>query len=145
MSREQATQPPPPVHPALDLIGYPPRSELTHSATGCRQLPRGLECRNPGGSAEDRPARRVDTEAEQSGRLQPGRAIIEGTAGNTGVALAPIAHQETALKVKPARSDLARIVDRNGYAVVADDGRLVGVDSTLDLLRDAGRTGVKEH
>ena len=93
----------------------------------------------------DRPARRVVAEAEQSGGLQPGGAIIEGTAGNTGLAPAPTARQKTALEAKPARSDLARIVGWNGYAVVTDDGRLVGVVSALDLLRDAGRTGVKEH
>ena len=145
MSREQAMQPPPPVHSALDLIGNPPRIELTHSVTGCRQLPRKLECRKPGGSAKDRPARRVVAGAGQPGRVPPGGAITEGTAGNTGLALAPIARQETALGAKPARSDLARIVGWNGYAVVTDDGRLVGVVSALDLLRDAGRTGVKEH
>lgn len=145
MSREQAMQPPLPVHSALELIGNSPLIELTHSATGCRQLLLKFERRNPGGSTKDRPARRVAAKAEQSGRPQPGGAIIEGTAGDTGLARALIARQEAALDAKPARSDLARIVGWNGYAVVTDDGRLVGVVSALDLLRDAGRTGVKEH
>ena len=143
MSREQAMQTP--VHSALDRIGDSPLIEPTHSVTACRQQLLELERRNPGGSARDRPARRVVAEAEQSGRLHPGGAIIEGTAGNTGLAPAPIARHESAHDAKPARSDLARIVGRNGYAVVTDDGRLVGVVSALDLLRDAGRTGVKEH
>ena len=84
-------------------------------------------------------------EAEQSGRLQPGGTIVEGAAGNAGLGLALIARRESALDAKSARSGLARIVDQKGYAVVTDDGRLVGVVSALDLLRDAGRTGVKEH
>ena len=143
MSREPAMQPP--VHSALDLIGDLPLIELTHSETGCRQQLLELNRRNPGGSTRDRPARRAVAEAEQSGGLQPGGAIIEGTAGNTGLAPVPTARQETALEAKPARSELARIVGWKGYAVVTDDGRLVGVVSALDLLRDAGRTGVKEH
>ena len=86
-------------------------------------------------------------EGEQSGRLQLGGTIVEGSAGNTGLGLglALIARRESALDAKSARSDLARIVGQKGYAVVTDDGRLVGVVSALDLLRDAGRTGVKEH
>lgn len=85
----------------------------------------------------------MTAEAEQAGRLQPGGAMVEGAAGNTGLAL--IARWESVLDAKSARSDLARIVGQKGYAVVTDDGRLVGVVSALDLLRDAGRTGVKEH
>ena len=143
MSREQAMQTPD--HSAHNLIGNSPLIELTHSVTGFRQQLLELERRNPGGSTRDRLARRVVTEAEQSGGLQPGRAIIDGTVGNTGLAPAPIARQESAHDAKPARSNLARIVGWNGYAVVTDDGRLVGVVSALDLLRDAGRTGVKDH
>ena len=84
-------------------------------------------------------------EAGQAGRLQPGGTIVEGTAGNTGLGLTPIARQKSALNATSARSDLARMVGQNGYAVVTDDGRLVGVVPALDLLRDAGRAGVKEH
>ena len=87
----------------------------------------------------------MTAEAEQAGRLQPGGAMVEGATGNTGLGLALIARWESVLDAKSARSDLARIVGQKGYAVVTDDGRLVGVVSALDLLRDAGRTGVKEH
>lgn len=87
----------------------------------------------------------MTAEAEQAGRLQPGGTMVEGAAGNTGLGLALIARRESVLDAKSARSDLARIVGQKGYAVVTDDGRLVGVVSALDLLRDAGRTGVKEH
>jgi cysteine synthase A len=45
---------------------------------------------NPGGSVKDRAARGIVDDAERSGRLGPGGTIVEGTAGNTGIALALI-------------------------------------------------------
>lgn len=140
-------QPPLPLHSALDLIGDAPLGDLTHIASGGCQPVLTLACRKAGSSTQDRPARRMTAEAEQAGRLQPGGAMVEGAAGNTGLGLglALIARRESVLDAKSARSDLARIVGQKGYAVVTDDGRLVGVVSALDLLRDAGRTGVKEH
>ena len=134
-----------PVHSAPNLIGNSPLIELTHSVTGFREQLLELERRNPGGSTRHRPGGGGGGEAALAGGLPPGGAIIDGTVGNTGLAPAPIARQESAHDAKPARSNLARIVGWNGYAVVTDDGRLVGVVSALDLLRDAGRTGVKDH
>jgi len=43
---------------------------------------------NPGGSVKDRAAKYIILEAEREGRLRPGGMIVEGTAGNTGIALA---------------------------------------------------------
>ncbi|GAC1396950.1 MAG: cysteine synthase A [Vulcanimicrobiaceae bacterium] len=42
---------------------------------------------NPGGSVKDRAALGIVTDAERTGRLAPGGTIVEGTAGNTGIAL----------------------------------------------------------
>jgi len=47
---------------------------------------------NPGGSVKDRAAKGIVDDAEQAGRLRPGGTIVEGTAGNTGIALALIAN-----------------------------------------------------
>jgi cysteine synthase B len=47
-----------------------------------------LEFLNPGGSVKDRPALQMILDAEATGRLRPGMAIIDSTSGNTGVALA---------------------------------------------------------
>jgi cysteine synthase A len=47
---------------------------------------------NPGGSVKDRAAKRIIEEAEASGVLKPGGTIVEGTAGNTGIALALFAN-----------------------------------------------------
>jgi cysteine synthase len=43
---------------------------------------------NPGGSVKDRAAKYIIEDAERTGRLKPGGTIVEGTAGNTGIALA---------------------------------------------------------
>jgi cysteine synthase A len=47
---------------------------------------------NPGGSVKDRAAKYIVDDAETTGRLRPGGTIVEGTAGNTGIALALIAN-----------------------------------------------------
>ena len=47
-----------------------------------------LEYFNPGGSVKDRPALQMILEAQQSGRLTPGKTLIDATSGNTGVAYA---------------------------------------------------------
>lgn len=75
-----------------ECIGNTPLLELTSlsKATGCRILAKA-EHLNPGGSVKDRAALRIITEAEAEGRLLPGGTIVEGTGGNTGVAMALIA------------------------------------------------------
>lgn len=47
---------------------------------------------NPGGSVKDRAALGIVEAAERDGRLSPGGIIVEGTAGNTGIALALLAN-----------------------------------------------------
>ncbi|HXW76890.1 MAG TPA: pyridoxal-phosphate dependent enzyme, partial [Candidatus Eremiobacteraceae bacterium] len=42
---------------------------------------------NPGGSVKDRAAKYMILDAERTGRLQPSGTLVEGTAGNTGIAL----------------------------------------------------------
>ncbi len=49
------------------------------------------EYRNPTGSAKDRAAWYMVTQAEKTGALRPGGTIIEPTSGNTGISLAAIA------------------------------------------------------
>ncbi len=46
-----------------------------------------LEYLNPGFSKKDRPALQMIEEAEKSGELRPGQAVIELTSGNTGTGL----------------------------------------------------------
>jgi cysteine synthase A len=52
-----------------------------------------LEYLNPGGSVKDRAASGIVLRAEADGKLRPGGAIVEATAGNTGIGLALIGVQ----------------------------------------------------
>ena len=49
-----------------------------------------LEFYNPAGSVKDRIGRAIIDAAEKSGELKPGGTIVEGTSGNTGIALAMV-------------------------------------------------------
>jgi len=70
-------------------IGNTPLIELPKlSAAIGRRLLGKAEFLNPGGSVKDRAARGILDDAERRGKLAPGGTIVEGTAGNTGIALA---------------------------------------------------------
>ncbi|MFW0108670.1 cysteine synthase A [Rothia sp. P7181] len=49
-----------------------------------------LEFYNPANSVKDRIGKAIIDAAEKSGQLQPGGTIVEGTSGNTGIALAMV-------------------------------------------------------
>jgi cysteine synthase A len=73
----------------LDAIGNTPMIRLKKASelTGCEILAK-MEFLNPGGSVKDRAALYIIKDALDSGRLEPGGVIVEGTAGNTGIGLA---------------------------------------------------------
>jgi cysteine synthase B len=48
------------------------------------------EWQNPGGSVKDRAAARMILEGEASGKLTPGKTILDATSGNTGIAYAMV-------------------------------------------------------
>jgi cysteine synthase len=48
---------------------------------------------NPGGSVKDRAAKGIIDDAERAGKLAAGGTIVEGTAGNTGIALTLIGNE----------------------------------------------------
>ncbi|HUZ65104.1 MAG TPA: cysteine synthase A [Acetobacteraceae bacterium] len=69
-------------------IGHTPLIRLRRAseATGCTILGKA-EFMNPGGSVKDRAGLAIILDAERRGALKPGGAIVEGTAGNTGIGL----------------------------------------------------------
>ncbi|WP_290647626.1 cystathionine beta-synthase [Aquisalimonas sp.] len=81
-------------HNALELIGNTPMVEVTSLDTGPCRLFLKLENMNPTGSIKDRIGLSMVEAAEASGELRPGGTLVEGTAGNTGLALALIAQQK---------------------------------------------------
>ncbi len=77
----------------IGTVGNTPHVVLPKlSAAVGRRIVGKAEFLNPGGSVKDRAAKGIVEDAEATGRLQPGGTIVEGTAGNTGIALASIAN-----------------------------------------------------
>jgi len=75
----------------IDSIGNTPLVELKNlNSLHKVKLMAKLEGSNPGGSVKDRPALYMIKKAIQSGKLKPGKTILEPTSGNTGIALAMI-------------------------------------------------------
>jgi cysteine synthase A len=76
----------------IEAIGNTPLIKLraASEATGCTILGKA-EFMNPGGSVKDRAALAIVKDAMAKGELRPGGAIVEGTAGNTGIGLGMVA------------------------------------------------------
>jgi cystathionine beta-synthase len=73
----------------LDTIGWTPLIRLTRVTRGIKTpVWVKAEMFNPGGSVKDRIGIPIIERAEREGALKPGGTIVEGTSGNTGVALA---------------------------------------------------------
>ena len=76
----------------LDLVGQTPLVELPRiSPKPVVRIYAKLEGQNPTGSIKDRVAKAMIEAAEASGELEPGRALLEPTSGNTGISLALVA------------------------------------------------------
>ena len=78
----------------LDLIGNTPIVRVNNMDTGPCSLFLKLESQNPGGSIKDRIGLKMIEDAEAAGLIKPGDTLVEGTAGNTGLALALVAAQK---------------------------------------------------
>jgi hypothetical protein len=71
------------------LVGNTPIVRLQHLPGNTSNVVLAkLEGHNPAGSAKDRPALHMLSEAERRGAIKRGDTIIEATSGNTGIALA---------------------------------------------------------
>jgi cysteine synthase B len=71
----------------LDTIGRTPLIRVR--LAGVEIFAKG-EHMNPGGSVKDRAARGMILDAIETGRLAPGKTILDATSGNTGIAYAMI-------------------------------------------------------
>jgi len=77
-------------HPALGLIGKTPlipihvfRKQLPHVKVFAK-----VEASNPGGSIKDRPVLYMLAQALARGEIRPGRAVLDSSSGNAGIAYA---------------------------------------------------------
>ncbi|AEU35078.1 PLP-dependent cysteine synthase family protein [Granulicella mallensis] len=74
----------------LDRIGNTPLvrlDRLTQHLPGVQILGKA-EWANPGGSVKDRAASAIVSDAQRKGLLTPGKALLDATSGNTGIAYA---------------------------------------------------------
>ncbi|ATQ29438.1 cysteine synthase [Rhodococcus ruber Chol-4] len=74
-----------------ELVGRTPIVRLNRLTEGLdAQVAVKLEFYNPANSVKDRIGVAIIDAAEKSGELRPGGTIVEGTSGNTGIALAMV-------------------------------------------------------
>lgn len=121
-----------------ELVGRTPLLEVANYSRAhqlCARLLLKLEMHNPAGSVKDRVARNIISEAEASGRLQPGGTIVEPTSGNTGIGLAAIgcARGYRVILTMPDTMSVERrnIVKAYGAEVVLTPGSL-GMQGSVD-------------
>lgn len=75
-----------------EIVGRTPLVRLNRLAEGLPgDVAVKLEFYNPANSVKDRIGVAIVDAAEKAGALQPGGTIVEGTSGNTGIALAMVA------------------------------------------------------
>jgi cysteine synthase B len=73
----------------VDLVGGTPLVRLPRfEPRDGVEIYAKLEVRNPGGSVKDRAARAMVLDGERSGKLGPGKILLDATSGNTGIAYA---------------------------------------------------------
>lgn len=134
-----------PVDSVIDAVGNTPLVRLERvgrDAPGV-EIYLKLELANPGGSVKDRAASRMMRRAIEAGLLGGGKALIDSTSGNTGVAYslfgAALGIGVTLVmpsNVSKARKDIARAF---GTEVVFSDP-MEGSDGAIRLARQiAGR------
>ena len=110
-----------------------------------RDLPVGVkllvkaEHLNPGGSVKDRAALQMILEGEQSGRLYPGKTILDATSGNTGIAYAMLGavrrYPVTLCLPKNASEERKQILRIYGTEIIETDP-LRGTDGAQLLARE---------
>jgi cysteine synthase B len=111
----------------LQRIGNTPLlrfQRIARSAEGVEVLAKA-EWTNPGGSVKDRAAASIVADAMRTGKLGPGKALLDSTSGNTGIAYAMLGAAEgfaVSLCI-PANvsAERARIIRSYGAEIIFTD------------------------
>src|SRR5213596_1685915 len=129
-------------HDLESQIGNTPLLGLRRVA---RELPAGVEIfvkaehMNPGGSVKDRAALAMILDGERSGRLYPGKTILDATSGNTGIAYAMLGaarwYPVTLCLPKNASEERKNILRIYGTEIIETDPRR-GTDGAQALARE---------
>lgn len=123
----------------IEAIGHTPLVEIARMSPKSEvRIFAKLEGQNAGGSAsiKDRIAKYMIQKAEESGELTRDKTILEGTSGNTGIALAMIG-QRKGYKVKVVMPDNVSMERRQllklyGAEIVLSEG-VKGTNGALEL------------
>ena len=125
----------------LDLVGNTPLVEIRRLRQGVAPRVRifaKLEGFNPGGSVKDRPAVWMVRDGLRSGKLRPGKTIIDSTSGNTGIALAltgaVLGYPVELVMPENVSVERKKIVAAYGAKVIFSDP-LEGSDGAIRLCR----------
>ncbi|HEX2506332.1 MAG TPA: pyridoxal-phosphate dependent enzyme, partial [Gaiellaceae bacterium] len=107
----------------LAAIGSTPLVELPRlSPKESVRIYAKLEGQNPTGSIKDRVALAMIEDAEARGELEPGRALLEPTSGNTGISLAMVAKLKgyplTCVMPANATPERVKLLDLYGAEIV---------------------------
>lgn len=118
-------------------VGNTPLVRLVRMPATCGGEVLGkLEGNNPAGSVKDRPALWMIRGAEARGRIRPGDTLIEGTSGNTGIALAMVAAMRgyRLILVMPENASIERRQTMRAYgAEIVLTPQTGGMEATRDL------------
>lgn len=125
----------------VEAIGNTPLVRIRHLTADLPdavEIYAKLEYFNPGGSVKDRPARQIVLDALARGDIGEGRALIDSTSGNTGVAYAMLGSAlgfDVSL-VMPSNVSQARkdIVEAYGAKIIYSDP-LEGSDGAIVLAK----------
>ncbi len=127
--------------PLLAAIGNTPLVRLEQVASGLEgiEICAKAEFVNPGGSVKDRPALSMILDGERSGRLKPGRVILDATSGNTGIAYAMIGaakgYQVKLCLPRNASPERKRILRAYGAEIIETPAE-EGSDGTIRRCRE---------
>jgi cysteine synthase B len=137
-----------PVRDLVARIGNTPLLRLEAVARATGGLPEGVEVHakaehlNPGGSVKDRAAWAMILDGERTGKLVPGRAILDATSGNTGIAYAMIGAARgwpvTVCLPRNAGAERKRMLREWGAGIVETDP-LTGTDGAQEQARAMAR------
>jgi S-sulfo-L-cysteine synthase (O-acetyl-L-serine-dependent) len=134
--------------PAPDLehvVGNTPLVRLTRLPVAGGGLVLGkLEGNNPAGSVKDRPALWMIRGAEARGEIRPGDTLIEGTSGNTGIALAMVAAMRgyRMILIMPESASVERRQTMRAYgAQIILTPNSGGMEATRDLAASMAAEG----
>ena len=127
-----------PLLPLDALVRHLPCVQAANGQPASVQLWGKAEWYNPGGSVKDRAAASIVAEARRSGKLAPGKTLLDSTSGNTGIAYAmlgaALGFPVTLCVPENASPERKRILQAYGANIIyTDPGE--GSDGALKIAR----------